>query len=49
MRADMLISMGAHLRQEYDMTGMTIREQSMDKQLENVKKAIGRKKGNKQV
>ena len=49
MRADMLISMGAHLRQEYDMTGMTIREQSMDKQLENVKKAMNRKKGDKQV
>jgi len=49
MKADMLISMGAHLRQEYDMTGMTIREQSMGKQLENVKKAIKHKKGNKQV
>lgn len=44
MRADMLISMGAHLRQEYGMTGMTIREQSMEKEMEKVKEAIKRKR-----
>ena len=40
MKADMLISMGAHLRQEYDMTGMTIREQSMGKEVDKVKKLL---------
>jgi len=40
MKADMLISMGAHLRQEYDMTGMVIREQSMGKELDKVKKVL---------
>ena len=40
MKADMLISMGAHLRQEYDMTGMAIREQSMGKELDKVKKVL---------
>ena len=40
MKADMLISMGAHLRQEYDMTGMTIREQSMDKEVGKVKELL---------
>ena len=49
MKADMLISMGAHLRQEYDMTGMTIREQSMNKAVDNVKEVIKRKKSDKQV
>ena len=49
MKAEMLISMGAHLRQEYDMTGMTIREQRMDKAVDDVKKTIKRKKGDKQV
>jgi hypothetical protein len=49
MKADMLISMGAHLRQEYDMTGMTIREQSMDKEVDKVKKAIKLKRNNEQV
>ncbi len=40
MKAEMLISMGAHLRQEYDMTGMTIREQSMDKEVDKVKQLL---------
>ncbi len=49
MKADMLISMGAHLRQEYDMTGMTIREQSMDEAVDAVKGTIKRKRSDKQV
>jgi hypothetical protein len=45
MKADMLISMGAHLRQEYGMTGMTIREQDMDKAVDDVKKTIKHSRG----
>lgn len=49
MKADMLISMGAHLRQEYSMTGMNVREADMDKAVDEVKKTIKRKKKGEQV
>jgi len=40
MRADMMISMGAHLRAEYDQTGMNVRyDSSMDKAKEILHKA----------
>ena len=44
MKADMLISMGAHLRQEYDMTGMSIRQQKMDEAVEEVKSTLKMRK-----
>jgi len=37
MRADMMISMGAHLRAEYDQTGMTMKYESS---IDNMKKAL---------
>lgn len=40
MRADMLISMGAHLRAERDMTGMKINTDKWDKTVEELKNAI---------
>lgn len=40
MRADMLISMGAHLRAEQEMTGMKINTDKWDKAVDNLKKTI---------
>lgn len=40
MKAEMLISMGAHMRQEYDMTGMSIRQQRMDNAVDEVKATL---------
>jgi hypothetical protein len=44
MKADMLISMGAHLRQEYDMTGMNIRQEKMDSAVDEVKSKLSAKR-----
>ena len=43
MRADMLVSLGANLRQEYDMTGMHIND-TMDKAVNNVKDTIKKRR-----
>jgi len=40
MRADMLISMGAHLRAEQEMTGMKINTDKWDRTVDNLKKTI---------
>lgn len=39
-RSSMLISLGAYLRHELSMTGMHIKEQEMDKSVEDVRKTI---------
>jgi hypothetical protein len=44
IRADMLVSLGAHIRQEYEMTGMSIRDREFDKVVDNVKSKIKGKK-----
>ena len=43
MRADMLVSLGANLRQEYDMTGMHLNAK-MDKAVDNVKDTIKKRR-----
>lgn len=40
MRADMLISLGAHLRQEYSMTGMTVNQLEQDRAVDEVKEKL---------
>jgi hypothetical protein len=49
MKADMLISMGAHMRQEYGMTGMNIRQQNMEKSVDDAKAELRKKRKQKQV
>jgi hypothetical protein len=47
MRADMMISMGAHLRSEYDQTGMNMK---YDTTVRDLREKIGKSdKGGKQV
>lgn len=50
-RAEMLISLGAHVRAELDMTGMNIRSAKNDEIVNDVKKTIQRRREivNKQV
>lgn len=44
MRAEMLISLGAHMRQEYSMTGMNIREKAYEKAVDAAKSSIRSKR-----
>ena len=44
-RADMLISMGAHLRAEMGMTGMTIKDKQLKESISDVKEQVRRKRG----
>lgn len=39
-RADMLISLGSHLRHEVDMTGMNIQEKKYESSLKDLKKVV---------
>lgn len=42
MRANMLISMGSHIRHEMDQTGISIKERQFKDSLENVKKVTSK-------
>jgi len=42
MRADMLISLGSHLRHELSMGGMNIREKGYEKSIEDVREAASK-------
>lgn len=44
MRADMLVSLGAHLRHEMEMTGMTISQRRQDDDMNSTKEALRRRK-----
>lgn len=44
MRADMLVSLGAHLRQEMGMTNMTMQQRGMDKTVDDVKSKLRERK-----
>lgn len=48
-RAEMLISLGAHLRHEADMTGMNIRETAFEKSVDDVKAVLRASNSKKQV
>jgi hypothetical protein len=44
MRADMLISMGSHIRHEMDSMGLQVKEKKFNKSLEDVKKVVSEKR-----
>jgi hypothetical protein len=44
MRAEMLISLGAQLRQEYSMTGMNVRDNAYKAAIDDAKKALKSKR-----
>ena len=49
MRAQMLISVGSHIRHELDMTGMNIRERQFNKTVDDVKDTIRSRKSKGEV
>lgn len=44
-RADMLVSMGAHLRAEMGMTGMSLKEKELQDNMEMMRQTLQRRKG----
>jgi len=49
MRAQMLMSVGSHIRHELDMTGMNIRERQYNKTVDDVKDTIRSRKSREEV
>ena len=43
IRADMLVSLGANMRQEMGMTGMTMQQHTMEKAVRDVRNAVGKR------